>query len=165
MKNCLKESLSKVPPKWKSQSKIFGEACEFWIEDHFSCPSCRHGTLLKLETNKKSIDHRCLGCGENFQVKASRGSFSKKDGSVGFLGAEYNTTLTSIGKWGLILVEYDKDSSSIRRTGVVPKDSITKENIIPRKPLSQAARRAGWQGCNIIFCSDVVSWEVINESR
>jgi hypothetical protein len=28
---------------------------------------------------------------------------------------------------------------------------ITEERVEPRKPLSSKARRAGWQGCNIVI--------------
>ena len=54
MDKCLKESLNKVPSHWKKQSKIYGEACEFWISDNYSCPVCEHGALLKLKANMKS---------------------------------------------------------------------------------------------------------------
>ena len=33
----------------------------------------------------------------------------------------------------------------------VESKDITKNNIIPRKPLTKNARRAGWQGCNLYF--------------
>tara|TARA_R110000824_G_scaffold35790_3_gene111804 strand:- start:5765 stop:6256 length:492 start_codon:yes stop_codon:yes gene_type:complete len=158
---CLKESLNKVPSHWKKQSKIYGEACEFWISDNYSCPVCEHGALLKLKANMKSIDHECLKCGELFQVKASKNSFLKRDGSIGFLGAEYKTTVGSINnenKWNLILVEYDKNNSEINRVGVILKNDIAKENVIPRNPLGPNARRAGWQGCNFKFDYNVVSF-------
>ena len=161
MNKCFKKSLQKVPSHWKKQSRIYGEACELWISDNYLCPVCNGGALLKLKTNIKSIDHRCLNCDEKFQVKASKSPFVKKDGSVKFAGAEYTTTLNSLNsesKWNLILVEYNKNDSKINRVGVILQNNITKENIIPRKPLSPNARRAGWQGCNFKFTANVVSF-------
>ena len=46
-------------------------------------------------------------------------------------------------------------NSLIEATKLVAKyiksDDITCDNIIPRKPLSNNAKRAGWQGCNLHF--------------
>ena len=33
----------------------------------------------------------------------------------------------------------------------IKSQNLTKENIIPRTPLSKNAKRGGWQGCNLIF--------------
>lgn len=33
---------------------------------------------------------------------------------------------------------------------------ITADNVLPRKPLGPNARRAGWQGCYLIFDGAVV---------
>jgi len=33
----------------------------------------------------------------------------------------------------------------------VKNENINSDCIIPRKPLSITAKRAGWQGCNILF--------------
>tara|TARA_R110000824_G_scaffold1643_4_gene8135 strand:+ start:7993 stop:8505 length:513 start_codon:yes stop_codon:yes gene_type:complete len=161
MSTCLKDSLKKVPSHWKAESKIYGEACEFWISAHYNCPICSGGKLKKLTANEKSIDHLCSSCGELFQAKAHKKSFEKRDGSVGFIGAEYNTTVSSLEKekkWNLILIEYDKDSDQVKRVGTILKENIAKDNIIPRKPLSAHARRAGWQGCNFKFNKNVVNY-------
>ena len=164
MNNCLKESLKKVPSHWKTDSRVYGEACEHWISDHYSCPSCGVGRLEKLTANEKSIDHRCYNCAELFQVKAHKKSFEKRDGTIEFIGAEYRTTLSSLEgekKWNLILVEYDRGSSKIKKVGTILKEDIAKDNIIPRKPLSENARRAGWQGCNFKFNKDVVNFGTV----
>tara|TARA_R100001082_G_C4334788_1_gene147319 strand:- start:377 stop:874 length:498 start_codon:yes stop_codon:yes gene_type:complete len=161
MNSCLKASLGKVPPHWNSESKIYGEACEFWISDHYGCPVCCDGKLTKLTANEKSIDHQCASCGELFQVKAHKRSFEKRDGSIGFVGAEYNTTISSLEKekkWNLILVEYNKELGRIKGVATILKENITKDNIIPRNPLSKNARRAGWQGCNFKFNKSVVNF-------
>jgi len=161
MNKSLKGSLNKIPSHWKTESRIYGEACEFWIAEHYGCPVCSEGELKKLTANEKSVDHQCSSCDELFQAKAHKKSFEKRDGSVGFIGAEYATTVASLEKekkWNLILVEYDKDSEEVKRVGTVLKENITKDNVIPRKPLSENARRAGWQGCNFKFNKNVVNF-------
>ena len=61
-------------------------------------------------------------------------------------------------KWNLILVEYNKELGRIKGVATILKENITKDNIIPRNPLSKNARRAGWQGCNFKFNKSVVNF-------
>jgi hypothetical protein len=102
----LNEYLHSLSLKWKNQSRIYGEAVEQWISDHFRCPKCDN-PLEKCGTNMKSVDHICSGCGEKYQVKASAKSHQKKDGSFSITGAAYDATLSSIGSWNILLVEYN----------------------------------------------------------
>ena len=148
MNKCLLSSLAKVPAKWKSKSRIYGEACEYWVETNVSCPNCG-GTLTKLTANVKSVDHKCSSCGEQYQTKASKSKIFKKDGSVSITGAEYKTTLSNIGKWGIIALQYCPKTNKVLEHRTISRDKIDASCVIPRKPLGPNARRAGWQGCYI----------------
>ncbi len=148
MKNDLITSINKCPAQWKQPSRIYGEACEYWVESNIKCPKC-DGTLDKQQANEKSIDHRCSSCKEEYQTKASKTKIIKSDGSIRLLGAEYKTTLSKVGCWGLICVEYCPDSNKVLNHKVISKEKITEDCIVPRKPLGPSARRAGWQGCYI----------------
>ena len=44
---------------------------------------------------------------------------------------------------------YNKSASSVQNLIVIPKHFLTPSAIIPRKPLSKTAKRAGWTGCQI----------------
>ena len=48
-------------------------------------------------------------------------------------------------------VEDRYKTMSIKDICNLPVKNITCDNIIPRKPLSKHAKRAGWQGCNLHF--------------
>tara|TARA_R110000824_G_scaffold18075_2_gene72317 strand:+ start:1677 stop:2159 length:483 start_codon:yes stop_codon:yes gene_type:complete len=158
MKTCLKESLKKVPQHWKSASKIYGEACEYWVSDQYCCPLCG-GALLKLAANTPIIDHVCRGCDAKFQVKSSKKPFvANSEGNIKILGAEYNKTLEAISEYHVILVEYDKINLKVNQVGTILKNNVTSKNVIPRNPLGPNARRAGWQGCTLIFDSNVISF-------
>ena len=148
MNKCLLSSLAKIPSNWKSNARIYGEACEYWVETNVSCPNCG-GSLVKLSANVKSVDHKCSSCGEQYQTKASKSKIFKKDGSVSIAGAEYNTTLSNVGKWGIIAVQYSPKTNSILEYKTFSKNKIDKSCIVPRKPLGPNARRACWQGCYI----------------
>ena len=51
----------------------------------------------------------------------------------------------------LLAMSYNRDRTAVTDLIVVPKHFFTAEIIEPRKPLSPTARRAGWQGCNILI--------------
>tara|TARA_R100000008_G_scaffold69548_1_gene46955 strand:+ start:715 stop:1209 length:495 start_codon:yes stop_codon:yes gene_type:complete len=155
----LKKHLDQIPPTWKQNNGIFGEACELWVEEHVSCIKC-DSLLVKCDANQKSIDHVCSSCGEQYQVKCSNKPFVNRADRIRFLGAEYNTTLASMNGgnplWNLLLVEYDKNEKCIENLLLIRKEDISAANIIARKPLSPTARRAGWQGCNFEFANSVI---------
>jgi hypothetical protein len=188
---CLNKHLNKLT-HWKNKSRIYGEACELWVEENLKCPNCA-STLQKCSTNKKSVDHICSGCGEEYQVKASSKSHQAKSGHFTITGAAYQPTVETASNWNIILLEYgeEKDiedliaelpdvfpgitinkeekercerqyyerhnensnglTGYIKKVHYIDKRNISKENVIPRKPLSTNARRAGWQGCYLKF--------------
>ena len=48
-----------------------------------------------------------------------------------------------------MLLFYDEKAMAVVDFQIIHHSFITKKNIIPRKPLSPTAKRAGWQGCLI----------------
>jgi type II restriction enzyme len=137
----------------KSNSQIYGKACERWVEENLHCPICS-GNLKEHPPNEPSKDHFCLSCGCDFQIKSSKKISFSKEGHIKILGAEYSTTLRSVGPNSTIdylLIEYDKDLSKINSIYWNRASDFGKNNVIPRNPLSHSARRAGWQGCTLVF--------------
>lgn len=51
----------------------------------------------------------------------------------------------------LILMRYDAVEPGVTDLIVAPRRFFTPSLIEPRKPLALTARRAGWQGCNIVI--------------
>ncbi|MGQ2990174.1 MAG: DpnI domain-containing protein [Brevundimonas sp.] len=51
----------------------------------------------------------------------------------------------------LMVMGYDQARTRVTDLIVVPAHFFTEAIIEPRKPLSMTARRAGWQGCNILI--------------
>lgn len=121
-------------------------------EDHvaknFSCPSCkRSGTLRKLPTTAKCADIICDFCGFLAQVRTA------KRPNVDVIPTRIRGTawhpqferMTAGIYFPLFLVLVDRDSSLTRTLYLAP-DLQVPEMFIPQKPLSAAAKRAGWQG-------------------
>ena len=69
------------------------------------------------------------------------------------MGAEYKTTLKSIKEmdWDLILVSYEEKTNNIHQVLRITSKNINEECVVPRAKLKETARRAGWQGCYLLF--------------
>lgn len=140
--------------KWTSVSRIVGEAVEDCIVT-MPCPICNNKELVKYKTNQKAKDVRCENCMSQFQIKASKYN-KKQHSSLKLLGAEYKTTCSSIKENNVhyLVLMYSVsagDKYIINDIYFVNHTDITDRCVIPRKPLSPTARRAGWQGCNLVF--------------
>lgn len=136
------------PPKlaYKSVPQIVRETTERWALENFYCVSCG-SSLESYSTNTPVYDFHSPECHEKFQLKASKKPFGIK-----VLDSEYNKALNSIMKNefpSLILLHYDSSMWKVRDLGVIHRACITPSCIIPRKPLTSKAERAGWQGCLI----------------
>tara|TARA_Y100000385_G_scaffold218810_1_gene228172 strand:- start:1478 stop:1984 length:507 start_codon:yes stop_codon:yes gene_type:complete len=144
-------------PLWKNNSRIIGRAAEIYSCEKIKCIKCNEMNWLECNVNEKSKDQICKNCGKKYQIKCkniSEKSYNniKKNDEFKTIGAEYNTTLKNIeNQIDYIIILYKKINNDILGIIHIKSDNITYNNIIPRKPLSNSAKRAGWQGCNLHF--------------
>ncbi len=137
--------------RFKSFSQQMRVSTERWAKANLYCPSCG-SNLTPFPNNTRVYDFHCSSCLERFQLKSSTRPFSNQ-----VLGAEYKTTLKSIEaeqQPSLILLHCLSYTRVVKDVRLVHRACITASCVIPRKPLSQAARRKGWQGC-IISLKDI----------
>ncbi len=139
--------------RWTSISRIVGEAVEDCVIT-MSCPICNDKSLVKYKANQKSKDVRCEKCSCQIQIKATK--FTKnQETSLKLLGAEYKTTCSSIKEnnvhYIVLLYSVICDKYTINEIYFIDHADINESCIIPRNPLSATARRAGWQGCTLVF--------------
>lgn len=132
---------------YKSKSQKIRVMSEEWLENNISCPSCGYHKLTHFANNKPVADFYCEHCGEIFELKSKSGPVGKKinDGA-------YKTAIERIisnSNPSLFVLHYD--NYKVINLEIIPKYFFTPDVIEARKPLSSNARRAGWQGCNIIF--------------
>jgi hypothetical protein len=125
--------------RWTSISRIVGEAVEDCVIT-MSCPICNDKSLVK--------------CSCQIQIKATK--FTKnQETSLKLLGAEYKTTCSSIKEnnvhYIVLLYSVICDKYTINEIYFIDHADINESCIIPRNPLSATARRAGWQGCTLVF--------------
>ena len=157
MNKSLLTHLNRLDPDRKSTSRIFGAAVESWAVAELTC-DCG-GSYADFPANKKGVDLQCESCSKLVQVKCSKKPFKpNRKSELKIMGAEYTTTLTTLldSPFDLLLVEYDSVELMVNDVKLVRAGSMSSESVEPRKPLSSNARRAGWQGCYLVFHVDQV---------
>ena len=161
-KNVIRENHSHYMSMYKSKSKINGELSEDFIYKHFPCLDCG-SRISKERPGTKCLDHICMGCGKKYQTKGKAKSLNAlqnciRMGRFRTNGSDYKTRLNSVRnrECDFICVFYQtKDGVADSLTGIlhVPANKITEDHVIPCKRLKPPARRAGYQGCNILMTS------------
>lgn len=132
---------------YSSRAQVARVLIETWAELNLYCLRCTSNALARLPANTPVSDFECPRCDAHYQLKSKDGRF----GAV-IAGAALEPTMRAIRERTMpdhILVEFDRRRSIIVYADAVPGAMIDEGRIIPRRPLSPTARRAGWQGCNI----------------
>lgn len=122
---------------------------EGWVADQMFCPSCGERRIEQHKANNPAADFYCRKCGEEFELKSQRARFGARivDGAL----ATMTSRLAAGRAPNLLVLNYDKDRAEVRNLLVIPKQFFVSSIIEARRPLSSTARRAGWQGCNILL--------------
>jgi len=133
--------------RYVSKSQVARVATQRWVGRELPCPRCSTSPLQPTAENTKSRDFVCSNCDEPFELKSKAGRFTRW-----VVDGEYRTFLDSVlsGRTpNLILLEYDPNAMEVARLEAIHRTLLSPLAIVARKPLSQRARRAGWQGCNL----------------
>lgn len=122
---------------------------ETWVGSWAFCVSCGHAGLTKFANNSPLADFYCEGCREQFELKAKSGTLQPRvaDGA-------YRTKierLSSAQNPNLLLMTYNRDERAVTNLIAVPKHYFVPRIIEQRPPLRPTARRAGWEGSNILL--------------
>lgn len=122
---------------------------EGWVAANAFCPSCGATPLTAFAANSPVADFHCGVCAEEYELKATKGRTDRKlvNGAWGAMKAR----LAAANNPSLMVMGYDKARTRVTDLIVVPSHFFTEAIIEPRRPLSMTARRAGWQGCNILI--------------
>jgi hypothetical protein len=138
-----------IGSEYVNKAQVARVSVETWAEHNLYCLSCTRDELIRLPNNEKVADFECADCEARYQLKAKNGRFGGK-----VQGAEYNTTLRAI-KHGVmpdhVFVEYDPRLHVVVFASGLPGSLLTEDRIVPRARLKSSARRAGWQGCQIVI--------------
>ncbi len=120
---------------------------ESWAEGELFCARCDSLELERMPDNLPSADLICPQCKAPFQVKAMTGRIGSRvpDGAYTAMLCAVREDRTP----NLLLLRYDKATWRVRDLLVIPYFAFPESAIVPRPPLRDTARRAGWVGCNI----------------
>jgi type II restriction enzyme len=137
--------------KYKSNSQKARILTETWVAEQIYCPSCGNPAIRRFKANRPVADFYCETCQEIYELKSKKSSIGKTlaDGA-------YQTKierLLSETNPNLFILTYDT-GWSVTNFITIPKQFFVPSLIEKRKPLAKTARRAGWQGSNIII-SDI----------
>jgi len=138
-----------VAAPFVSSAQAARVALETWASFNLYCLDCASDALDPLPNNTPVADFKCFVCERTYQLKAKDGRFG-----LHIVGAAYQPTIDHIRRGEMpehIFVEFDKRFNTVVFVDAIPGRLITEDRVIARKPLAVTARRAGWQGCNIII--------------
>ena len=145
-----REAVMKTNPSWKSESRIMGQAAEDWCEDNVKCYQCGD-RFRQYPNNEAGKDLYCPTCGLDVQVKTGKSGNIRinRKGVLKVTGADYKQTLSKVKVENIdyMFVGYCRETYDITFLKGIAHSEMNESFIIPRKPLSPNARRAGWQGC------------------
>lgn len=134
-----------------TKNQALGNSGEIAISKLVVCPQCNKPKhLTRLPKNFQCADVICKFCGFLAQVKATTlkdGSDELPDAILGAAWEPQHEQIMADIYHGLYIVGFDS-SGKLKRIDFVPAHilRVTPEIFEPRKPLSDSAKRAGWQG-------------------
>ncbi|NOT14861.1 MAG: restriction endonuclease [Methylotenera sp.] len=130
-----------------SKSQIARVLTESWVKENIYCPNCGAPSIFEYENNKPVADFYCGSCDEDFELKSKNGNFASK-----IVDGAYSTMIErvlSANNPNFFFLTYNPKNWTVNNFAIIPRYFFTPEIIEKRKPLSSAAKRAGWVGCNI----------------
>lgn len=135
---------------YKSATQIARVLTEDWLARNMYCPICGEISIKKAETNAPVRDYICEHCKSQYELKSKKEKTDKYITKVN--DGVYRTMIdriTSLDNPSFFFMHYD--NYEVNNLIIVPKCFFIPEVIEKRKPLAKDARRAGWEGCNILL--------------
>ena len=135
---------------YKSSAQIARILTEDWLARNMYCPVCGENSIAKAEANAPVKDYVCNHCKSQYELKSKREFSDKYTTKVN--DGVYRTMIdriTSLDNPSFFFMHYD--NYEVNNLIIVPKCFFVPEVIEKRKALAENARRAGWEGCNILL--------------
>lgn len=135
---------------YKSGSQIARVLTEDWLAHNMYCPICGEVTIRHAEPNAPVKDYVCDNCKSQYELKSKKTESDRFQSTVA--DGVYRTMIdriTSLDNPSFFFMHYDR--YEVNNLVIVPKCFFTPSVIEKRKVLSENARRAGWEGCNILM--------------
>ena len=135
---------------YNSAAQIARVLTEDWLARNMYCPICGEFSIKRAEANAPVKDYICEHCKSQYELKSKKENTDKYSTKVN--DGVYRTMIeriTSLDNPSFFFMHYD--NHEVNNLIVVPKCFFVPEVIEKRRPLAKNARRAGWEGCNILL--------------
>ena len=135
---------------YKSASQIPRVLTEDWLAHNMYCPICGELTIRRAEPNAPVKDFVCNNCKSQYELKSKKNDSDRFQSTVadGVYGTMIDR-ITSLDNPSFFFMHYNR--YEVNNFIIVPKCFFTPDIIEKRNALSNNARRAGWEGCNILM--------------
>lgn len=135
---------------YKSASQIARVLTEDWLAHNMFCPICGELTIRRAEPNAPVKDFVCNNCKSQYELKSKKNDSDRFQSTVadGVYGTMIDR-ITSLDNPSFFFMHYNR--YEVNNLIIVPKCFFTPDIIEKRNALSNNARRAGWEGCNILM--------------
>ncbi len=135
---------------YKSAAQIARVLTEDWLARNMYCPICGENTMRRAEANSPAKDYICQNCKSQYELKSKKSTTDRFSSTVN--DGVYRTMIeriTALDNPSFFFLHYDR--YEVNNLIIVPRCFFIPEIIEKRKPLPATARRAGWEGCNILL--------------
>lgn len=135
---------------YKSASQIARVLTEDWLARNMYCPICGEIAIHRVESNAPVKDCICENCKAQYELKSKKEKTDKYNTKVN--DGVYRTMIeriTSLENPSFFFMHYN--AYEVNNLIIVPKCFFIPDVIEKRKPLPEGAKRAGWEGCNILL--------------
>ncbi|MDO4567900.1 MAG: DpnI domain-containing protein [Clostridia bacterium] len=138
-----------ISSNYHSNTQIARVLTENWVKENMFCPVCGRAFIERFPNNAPVADFYCPDCKHQYELKSKNGPLGNKvnDGAYDAMIKR----ITSNENPDFFLMNYSKETWSVRDFVFVPRFFFTPGIIEKRKPLGDTALRAGWTGCNILI--------------
>lgn len=135
---------------YKSASQIARVLTEDWLAHNMYCPICGELTIRRAEPNAPVKDFVCNNCKSQYELKSKKNDSDRFQSTVadGVYGTMIDR-ITSLDNPSFFFMHYNR--YEVNNLIIVPKCFFTPDIIEKRNALSNNARRAGWEGGNILM--------------
>ncbi len=131
---------------YASRSQIARVAVEAWAATNVVCWRCT-APLLLLPANTKLLDAVCRDKQHEVQIKSFAKAAPDRVTAAAFGPLAQRLETAALPDY--LLVSYDAPRAVVLIAEYVDGTEIQRERVYARKPLAEAARRAGWVGATI----------------
>ena len=135
---------------YKSAAQIARVLTEDWFARNMYCPICGELSIKRAEPNAPVKDYICDNCKSQYELKSKKENSDRYTTKVN--DGVYRTMIeriTSLDNPSFFFMHYD--CYEVNNLIIVPKCFFTPNVIEKRKRLDAGAKRAGWEGCNILL--------------